>query len=227
MSYFAIRNPFEDISPQMAQKAIREYNSGYFLSPSVPNVKLDQEGREKFRKADLRNPHSLADTLWWITTEYGGIMRRPPIFVETCCNLIAENIMSSEGYIDSLLDMPPLKDTLPDMDTITEIMRPFHALIPNESSYFAFTAATKWLHFSRPDIFIPLDSRARRFYRLPASNANYNAKHYHATLSIIRDVIIGKIDKINLDALKQADKFYMGDIKLLDKIAYTLGGRKK
>ena len=129
----------------------------------------------------------------------------------------------------------PLRYSAPSPKRVRSLMKCFHIDPSNvyrtiqkerrgaEKSEF-YVMASKFLHFLRPDVFAPMDSNSRKFF-FGKEYEKYNSPSgYMEMLTILNQILNGKWGSIDLKALREVDgEHYHGDIKMIDKIAYTLG----
>lgn len=210
---------YKNVSKNQVLEAIRRYNDPKDRAGNWygrPNVEIDCEGRKLFQQGLASNKGELIKQLHWIACDYAGVMGQGnPIVL---CEKIARNILHDSSYRQDINELSPLVQQCPSASDVERLFGPFQVKYGTGRKWM--TLASKFWHFLRPDVFAPMDSRAKTFFDLKGNDPC----EYRKLLKIIHDILKGCQEEIDLAAMKAADgAHYLGDIKMIDKVAYVLG----
>lgn len=213
---------YKTISQDQAEKALKAYNEGIDHRTRKRNLDLDDEGRVLFNDGISKEPSKLKKQIIWIFDQYGGWgLRLDP---DPLAEAIAEKIINN-NIIDKLATMPPLSSKVPSQIEIRELYDVFYTTFKygkiNKKRWF--TAASKFYHFSRSDIFPILDRRAKAFYCVDGNDPD----KYHNVIRICYYILYSnRYNRLDLSKLEAIDMTYnnsfQGRIKMLDKIAFMI-----
>ncbi|RMH39054.1 MAG: hypothetical protein D6694_11530 [Gammaproteobacteria bacterium] len=203
-----------------AVRAVKEYNSGHNMG--TPNYIVDQWGYDMFKHGISGSKHHLIRQLHWLSVIYKGIAYPEGKFIEE----IAGRIINNMHTFHMLNRLRPLSERTPSrivIDKIWTIFTNVHTSGSKKKNYI--TLCTKLLHFIRPDIFIPCDERVKNFF---IGRKHVNPNDYQKILVIVKDIINGKDHDCpfchNIRIIRKMDwRWYHGDVKMVDKIAFVCG----
>ncbi len=230
------RKTYDNIDTKTAEYAIKEYNKGYYRR-SVRNVDLDKITNDLFSSFfKKKNEIGIFDLLLHVAKEYGGMERCSNVDREDVCLEISDRIDNSDFNIGGLYYIEFIRsiDTLDELIKksgentrhIWRIIRPFlntNKKVHGKKCNWS-TLASKFLHFMNPNVFPIMDSRSKRFYRITKYDGNH-VRQYFECIKVVNDILSDKEPKIDMPYLRTIDgPHYQGDIKMIDKIAYILGG---
>ena len=193
---------------------LRVYREG--SRRGVPNLELDARVERLFSRGLATDLSKRIDQLSDVGEYYGGVQAR---FVPGGYRAEAERI--ALAYEDSfkqhrrlLRAMPPLKEALPALEQVEELLRPFHA------SKFWVVWGSKFLQFLDQDVFPGLNSHVERVLGLRKRRAD--ARQYHEFMEVMRSILLESeplLAKLRPLAGDTGDS----DLRLLDKLFWMMG----
>ena len=209
---------YDKISEADAEQAVRDYNEGTDLHTDMKNPDVDHVGRVLFESGLGRCMEEIEVQARWVADDYGGVREH----IDQTAKQAAKNIYSERVQYDCIVrSISPLISKVPNTNEIEYLRGKFlkQSGLPQDAIVLAY----KFLHFLRPDVFPPVDSHARRFYDVQGGSRSISA--YEEALKRVQYILRGNVSSIDIAKLRRVDgPHYQGDIKLIDKIAYQLGG---
>ena len=222
---------YDNIDTDEAKKAIIKYNSGDYNGHL--NVSLDRTTLALFRQFHEENSSvKIYDLLLYISKYYGGMDRCGDKDRERVCKEIADRVNNHTigghdymEYIKRIHNINYLLGRNRVLLYVNKIMIPFlniQTKLSNNRRNWP-VLASKFLHFMNNKTFPIMDRKSRVFYKIKKDGISHT-QQYLECIKIVNQILSGE-SKMCIRELRKVDgEHYQGDIKMIDKIAHTLGG---
>jgi len=205
------------ITLETAVEAIHTYNRGEYRGR--PNIELDRSATDMFREGLGRTLERIRDQVGFIGRDYGGFAGFPA--ASSLAPTIAEAIFACrDDYASAAAMARPLHEELPPADTVETLCKPFIQPFKRKRNWLVW--GPKFWHFLRSDVFPIEDSRVDAFFHL-----NWRPDPVIRYLEMVRCFrTFALANEAWLPRLREADGELTCDIKLWDKVFYSLGDHK-
>lgn len=209
----SVRIDHSNITPKIAQDAIRAYNAGRHAG-GQKNTEIDRQALALFKGGLGLTREQIHEQVRFVGVDYGGAAGFRAAY--SLVPAIADAIWTvRDRYADLAGKAPSVLQGRTSVDVIADLFAPFRQELHGKRNWLVW--ATKFWHFLNSDAFPVLDSRVDHFFG--TAGRPQSAEKYVLVCDRFREFVIAHSEW--LPALRRADGgLAWSDTKLWDKVFY-------